>query len=43
MNKQVLFIQGAGKGAHEEDGKLVMSLRDGLGTEYNVRYPKMPE
>jgi predicted alpha/beta hydrolase family esterase len=43
MNKQVLFIQGAGKGAYEEDGELVKYLRDVLGAEYNVRYPKMPE
>ena len=43
MKKQVLFIQGAGEGAYEEDRELVKSLRDVLGTEYNVRYPKMPE
>ena len=43
MNKQVLFIQGAGEGAYEEDEKLVRSLRDLLGTGYNVQYPKMPE
>ena len=43
MKKQVLFIQGAGEGAYEEDGELVKSLREMLGTEYNVRYPKMPE
>ena len=43
MKKPVLFIQGGGEGAHEEDGELVKSLRDVLGTEYNVRYPKMPE
>jgi predicted alpha/beta hydrolase family esterase len=43
MKKQVLFIQGAGEGAYEEDGELVKSLRDILGNEYNVRYPKMPE
>jgi predicted alpha/beta hydrolase family esterase len=43
MKKQVLFIQGAGEGAYKEDGELVKSLRDVLGTEYNVRYPKMPE
>jgi predicted alpha/beta hydrolase family esterase len=43
MKQQVLFIQGAGKGAYEEDGELVKSLRERLGTEYNVRYPKMPE
>jgi predicted alpha/beta hydrolase family esterase len=38
-----LFIQGAGEGAYEEDGKLVKSLRAVLGPEYTVRYPKMPE
>lgn len=43
MKKQVLFIQGGGEGAYEEDKKLANSLRDVLGTEYNVRYPKMPE
>lgn len=43
MKKQVLFIQGAGKGAYEEDGKLVKSLQERLGAEYNVLYPKMPE
>ena len=41
MNKQVLFIQGAGKGAHEEDEKLVASLRQLLGREYEVHYPEM--
>jgi len=43
MRKRVLFIQGAGEGAYEEDGELVKSLQDVLGTEYNVLYPKMPE
>lgn len=43
MKKQVLFIQGGGEGAYEEDEELVKSLRDRLGTEYTVRYPKMPE
>jgi uncharacterized protein len=43
MKKQVLFIQGAGEGAYEEDEELVKSLRAMLGSEYNVRYPKMPE
>ena len=41
MNKQVLFIQGAGKGAYEEDEKLVASLRQLLGHEYEVHYPAM--
>src|ERR1041384_2403617 len=43
MKKQVLFIQGGGKGAYKEDEKLVESLQAALGTEYSVLYPKMPE
>lgn len=43
MQKQVLFIQGAGEGAYEADEELAKSLQDRLGSEYNVRYPKMPE
>jgi predicted alpha/beta hydrolase family esterase len=43
VKKHVLFIQGAGEGAYEEDRALVKSLRDALGTDYNVVYPKMPE
>jgi predicted alpha/beta hydrolase family esterase len=42
MKKQVLFIQGAGEGAYEEDEKLAASLQDALGTEYQVSYPQMP-
>ena len=41
MHKQVLFIQGAGKGAYEEDEKLVASLRHLLRREYEVHYPAM--
>jgi uncharacterized protein len=41
VNKQVLFIQGAGEGAHKEDEKLVASLRQLLGREYEVHYPAM--
>ena len=41
MNKQVLFIQGAGNGAYKEDEKLVASLRQLLGREYEVHYPAM--
>ena len=41
MNEQVLFIQGAGKGAYKEDEKLVASLRKLLGHEYEVHYPAM--
>ena len=43
MKKQVLFIQGAGEGAYEEDEKLAVSLQDELGAEYEVLYPMMPE
>lgn len=43
MKKHVLFIHGAGEGAFEEDGLLVASLRNALGSAYDVRYPKMPE
>lgn len=40
----VLFIQGAGAGAHDEwDIRLVESLRRELGAEYDVRYPRMPD
>jgi uncharacterized protein len=42
MKKQVLFIQGAGEGAYEEDEKLATSLQEALGAEYQVSYPKMP-
>ena len=41
--RAVLFIQGAGRGVHDEwDIKLVESLRRELGTGYDVRYPRMP-
>ena len=42
MQKHVLFIQGAGQGAYEEDGKLAEYLQNVLGSKYNVRYPRMP-
>ena len=42
--RQVLFIQGGGTGAHDEwDDKLVDSLKRGLGEDYEVRYPRMPD
>ena len=43
MKKQVLFIQGAGEGAYEEDEKLAVSLQNALGDEYHVSYPRMPD
>jgi predicted alpha/beta hydrolase family esterase len=42
MKKQVLFIQGGGEGAYEEDEKLVAYLRNALEAVYEVRYPQMP-
>ena len=42
MTNQVLFVHGGGEGAHEEDLKLVKSLRDKLGANYIVHYPMMP-
>lgn len=41
VERRVLFIQGAGEGAHEEDALLVASLQRALGSTYRVRYPKM--
>jgi hypothetical protein len=43
MVKHVLFIQGAGQGAYEDDKKLAASLRQALGPEYEVHYPAMPD
>lgn len=42
MKQQILFIQGGGAGAYQEDGKLVASLRNTLGVAYEVLYPQMP-
>ncbi len=43
MKKHVLFVHGAGEGAHEADEKLAASLRDALGSGYDVRSPQMPD
>jgi predicted alpha/beta hydrolase family esterase len=43
LSKQVLFVQGGGKGTHDEwDNKLVASLEQALGPGYTIRYPRMP-
>lgn len=44
MTYHVLFVQGGGAhGTHDEwDSKLVESLAQGLGTDCDVRYPRMP-
>ena len=43
MKRDVLFVQGVGEGAHEADLKLAESLRDALGSGYEVRSPEMPD
>jgi predicted alpha/beta hydrolase family esterase len=43
MKKRVLFVQGAGAGAHEADARLVASLIKELGPDYEVRYPRTPD
>lgn len=43
MSSQLLFVQGGGAGTHDEwDNKLVDSLRRGLGSAFEIRYPRMP-
>ena len=44
MKRQLLFVQGGGAGVHDEwDNKLVESLRRDLGSNYEIRYPRMPD
>jgi len=39
----VLFVQGGGKGAHDEwDNHLVEDLRQRLGRDFEIGYPRMP-
>lgn len=40
---QILFVQGAGEGAHREDSALADSLRNSLGAGYDVHFPEMPD
>lgn len=41
--QQLLFVQGGGKGAHDEwDNRLVASLQRELGDEFEIHYPRMP-
>lgn len=43
MPTQILFVQGGGEGVHDQwDDKLVASLAGELGSDYEVRYPRMP-
>ncbi len=43
MTVTVVFIQGAGSGAHDEDLLLARSLGEHLGPDYAVEFPRMPE
>lgn len=43
MRRQaILFIQGGGAGAYEEDKKLADYLQNALGQNFKIIYPKMP-
>jgi pimeloyl-ACP methyl ester carboxylesterase len=43
VKRQLLFVQGGGKGTHDEwDDKLVASLRRELGQDCEIEYPRMP-
>lgn len=43
MTAQLLFVQGAGEGAHDQwDNKLVENLEGQLGGGYSIHYPRMP-
>lgn len=39
----ILFIQGGGEGAYEEDEKLVAFLKEALRGDYVINYPRMPD
>ena len=39
----VLFVQGGGKGAYDEDAALAASLAQALGDEYELHFPRMPD
>ncbi len=39
--KKILFIQGGGNGGYKADKKLVTSLQNALGKEYEITYPEI--
>lgn len=43
MTTHVMFLQGAGSGAYEEDKRLVERLQRTLGPDYAIRYPEIPD
>lgn len=40
---KVVFVQGAGPGAHAEDPALASSLAEHLGDGYEVAFPELPD
>ncbi len=42
MKPQLLIIQGGGEGAHEWGMPLITALKEQLGNNYDVHFPKMP-
>lgn len=40
QTRRVLFVQGAGEGAHADDQALATYLTSGLASDYVVRYPE---
>lgn len=43
MQKHVLFIHGAGRGAYAEDQLMAEALQSALGKNYTVHCPSMPD
>lgn len=42
MSQQLVFVQGGGEGAYAEDHALADYLRQALGDQFEVLYPKFP-
>lgn len=43
-SRQILFVQGGGADVHDRwDNKLVDDLADALGSNFRIRYPRMPQ
>ena len=40
QNHQILFVHGAGEGAHAEDQALATYLKNAIAPDYTVRYPR---
>lgn len=43
MAKRVLFVQGAGEGAHAIDARMAAALQGAVGPAYAVDFPFMPD